>query len=93
MGAEDKNQREAVFQPEFLQDLEYWIGNNTRVALRILKLVKEILQDPYEGIGKPEALKYEYSGCWSRRINQEHRLIYLVSDNRVDFLKARYHYE
>lgn len=56
-------------------------------------MVREVLRTPYEGIGQPEALKYEYSGCWSRRINQEHRLIYTVSDNRVQFLKARYHYE
>lgn len=64
MGAEDNNKREAVFQPEFLQDLEYWIGKNRSYALRILKMVKEILRNPYEGTGKPEALKYEYSGCF-----------------------------
>ncbi|MBW4560448.1 MAG: Txe/YoeB family addiction module toxin [Mojavia pulchra JT2-VF2] len=56
-------------------------------------MVKEILREPFEGIGKPEPLKYEYSGCWSRRINQEHRLVYLVSDDRVDFLQACYHYK
>jgi toxin YoeB len=95
MGAEDdiKREREAVFQPEFLEDLEYWVDKDQKMALRILKIVKETLRQPFEGIGKPEQLKYEYSGCWSRRINQEHRLVYLVYDNRIDFLKARYHYE
>ncbi|BDA65967.1 Addiction module toxin, Txe/YoeB [Calothrix sp. PCC 7716] len=93
MGADDRVEFEAVFQVEFLEDLEYWIGNNRKISLRILKMVREVLRTPYEGIGQPEALKYEYSGCWSRRINQEHRLIYTVSDNRVQFLKARYHYK
>jgi toxin YoeB len=95
MGAEGdiKREREAVFQLEFLEDLEYWVNIDRKITLRILKMVKEILREPFEGIGKPEPLKYEYSGCWSRRINQEHRLVYLVSDNKIDFLKARYHYE
>ncbi|GJD23915.1 hypothetical protein RIVM261_088710 [Rivularia sp. IAM M-261] len=69
MGADDRVEFEAVFQVEFLEDLEYWIGNNRKISLRILKMVREVLRTPYEGIGQPEALKYEYSGCWSRRIN------------------------
>jgi toxin YoeB len=95
MGVEGdiKREREAVFQLEFLEDLEYWVSIDRKLTLRILKMVKEILREPFAGIGKPEPLKYEYSGCWSRRINQEHRLVYLVSDNKIDFLKARYHYE
>ncbi|MBU7581377.1 MAG: Txe/YoeB family addiction module toxin [Nostoc sp. TH1S01] len=95
MGVEGEIQgdREAVFQPEFLEDLEYWVDKDRKIALRILKIVKEILRDPFEGIGKPEPLKYEYSGCWSRRINSEHRIVYLVSNEKIDFLKARYHYE
>jgi toxin YoeB len=85
--------REAVFQPEFIEDLEYWISTDRKMALRIVKLIREILRDPFEGIGKPEPLKYELSGTWSRRLDKEHRLIYLVSSDRIDFLKARYHYE
>ncbi len=90
MGAEGdiKREREAVFQLEFLEDLEYWVSIDRKMTLRILKIVKEILREPFAGIGKPEPLKYEYSGCWSRRINQEHRLVYLVSDDKIDFLKA-----
>jgi toxin YoeB len=55
-------------------------------------MVREILRDPFEGIGKPEPLKYEFSGAWSRRLNKEHRIVYLVSEDGIDFLKARYHY-
>ena len=61
-------------------------------ALRILNLVEEVLRDPFRGIGKPEPLKYELAGAWSRRITEEHRLVYTVSGKRVDFLQARYHY-
>ncbi|BAZ12148.1 addiction module toxin, Txe/YoeB [Calothrix sp. NIES-4071] len=95
MGAEDDIRREriAVFQSEFLEDLEYWVDKDRKVALRILKIVKEVIREPFEGIGKPEPLKYEYSGCWSRRINKEHRLVYLVTDSRINFVSARYHYE
>jgi toxin YoeB len=77
MGVEGdiKREREAVFQLEFLEDLEYWVSIDRKLTLRILKMVKEILREPFAGIGKPEPLKYEYSGCWSRRINQEHRLV------------------
>ena len=63
-----------------------------KTALRILQLVEAALSDPFHGIGKPEALKHQLSGAWSRRITQEHRLVYRVSANRVDFLQARYHY-
>ena len=61
-------------------------------ALRILDLVEAILRDPFEGIGKPEPLRFHLQGCWSRRITQEHRLLYRVGDDRIDFLEARYHY-
>ncbi len=84
--------REAVFQPEFRQDLRHWIENDRKVALRTFELVESVLRDPFTGIGKPEPLKYALAGCWSRRITQEHRLVYRVSANRIDFLQARYHY-
>ena len=60
--------------------------------MRALDLVEAILRDPFAGIGKPEPLKYLASGAWSRRLTQEHRIVYLVRDERVDFLQARYHY-
>ena len=84
--------REAVFQPEFLDDLRYWVRTDRKVALRILDLDESALRDPFGGIGKPEPLKFYLAGCWSRRITQEHRLVYLVREKRIDFLQARYHY-
>ena len=86
------NRRKAVFQPEFIEDLTYWVKTDRKIALRILKLVNAVLRDPFGGIGKPEPLKYLAQGVWSRRITQEHRLVYLIRDEKVDFLQARYHY-
>lgn len=84
--------RDAVFQVEFLQDLRYWVKEDRTIALRVLDLVEVIVRDPFQGIGKPEQLRYVLAGCWSRRITQEHRLVYRVSKGRIDFLQARYHY-
>jgi len=81
-----------VFQPEFIEDLRFWVGSNRNIALRILDLVEAVLHDPGSGVGKPEPLKYLPAGTWSRRISEEHRLVYLVGDGRIDFLQARYHY-
>jgi toxin YoeB len=84
--------RAAVFHPEFREDLRYWIETDRRNALRVLSLVEAITRDPFTGIGKPEPLKHLASGVWSRRLTQEHRIVYLVSNDRIDFLQARYHY-
>ena len=84
--------RLAVFHPEFLDDLRFWVRNDRRTALRALDIVEATLRDPFTGIGKPEPLKYQLAGAWSRRLTQEHRVVYLVSDGSVDFLQARYHY-
>lgn len=86
-------QRNIVFEPEFLEDLRFWIETNRRIALKVLDLVDAVMRDPYEGIGKPEPLRYEFSGLWSRRIDREHRLLYTVSEERINFIQARYHYE
>lgn len=85
-------ERAAVFQPEFREDLRYWVETDRRTALRIFDLVEAILREPFQGIGKPEPLKYLGAGVWSRRITQEHRLVYLVQQTQIDFLQARYHY-
>ncbi len=85
-------EREAVFHPEFRDDLKDWVESDRKVALRVLDLVEAVMRDPFTGIGKPEPLKFVLAGCWSRRITQEHRLVYKVSENRIDFLQARYHY-
>jgi toxin YoeB len=90
--AEGRRVRAAVFQPEFREDLRHWVETDRRVALRALDLVEAVLRDPFGGIGKPEPLKYLASGAWSRRLTQEHRLVYLVREDRIDFLQARYHY-
>jgi toxin YoeB len=84
--------REAVFQPEFLEDLRYWVETDRKLALRALDLIEASLRDPFLGIGKPEPLSYLAPGAWSRRLTQEHRIVYLVRDERIDFLQARYHY-
>ena len=84
--------REAVFHAEFLEDLRYWVKTDRTLALRVLDLIEAVLRDPFAGIGKPERLKYTLAGCWSRRITQEHRLVYRVTESRIDFLQGRYHY-
>jgi toxin YoeB len=85
-------QREAVCHPEFLEDLQHWTASDRKTARRLLELMKAVLRDPFSGIGKPEPLKYLGSGVWSRRITQEHRCVYLVKADRVEFLQGRYHY-
>ncbi|MDZ8136526.1 MAG: Txe/YoeB family addiction module toxin [Nostoc sp. DedQUE04] len=84
--------RDAVFHPEFREDLVYWVETNRKTALRVFNLVEAIMRDPFTGIGKPEPLKYLDSDAWPRRLTQEHRIVYLVSNDRIDFLQARYHY-
>jgi toxin YoeB len=85
-------ERVSVFQPEFREDLRYWVETDRKIALRAFALVEAIMRDPFSGIGKPEPLKYLAGGAWSRRLTQEHRIVYLVRDERIDFLQARYHY-
>ena len=87
-----KKERLLVFQPEFIEDLRYWVETNRKLALRAFDLIEAFLRDPFEGIGKPEPLKYLTLGAWSIRLTQEHRIVYLVRDDRIDFLQARYHY-
>jgi len=82
----------AVFHPEFREDLRFWVETDRRIALRVLKLIEAVMRDPVSGIGKPERLKYLGDNVWSRRITQEHRLVYTASREQVDFLQARYHY-
>lgn len=84
--------RLAVFQPEFIEDLRYWVETDRKLALRAFDMIEAILRDPFDGIGKPEPLKYMTPGAWSRRLTQEHRIVYLVRAERIDFLQARYHY-
>jgi toxin YoeB len=87
-----KKQREPAFQLEFVEDLRYWVETDRKVALRALNLIEAILRDPFHGIGKPEPLEHLAAGIGSRRLTQEHRVVYLVREERIDFLQARYHY-
>jgi toxin YoeB len=86
------SKREDVLQPEFRGDLRYWVRADRKTALRAFDLMEAIMRDPFSGIGKPEPLKYLMSGAWSRRLTEEHRILYLVKSGRIDFLQARYHY-
>lgn len=84
--------RIVVFQPEFDEDLRYWVETDRKHAIRAFDLIEDMLRDPFTGIGKPEPLKYLAPGAWSRRLTLEHRIVYLVRDEQIDFLQARYHY-
>jgi len=90
--AKTRHKREAVFHPEFIDDLSFWAKTDRRIALRALEIVEAVLSDPFSGIGKPEPLKYLAPNTWSRRLTQEHRIVYVVKDQRVEFLQGRYHY-
>lgn len=81
-----------VFDRDFLEDLAHWVSTDRKTALRILELVEAIRRDPFDGIGKPEPLRHLGPGVWSRRVTQEHRLVYRVKDDRILFAQARYHY-
>ena len=73
-------------------DYLYWQQNDKRVLKRVNALIKDIERNPFDGIGKPEQLKYEWSGFWSRRINDEHRLVYTYQDGNIIIAQCRYHY-
>jgi toxin YoeB len=81
-----------VFDPNALEDLWHWINTDRRKALNIIDLVESILASPFEELGKPEPLKFELAGSWSRRIDQEHRLVYKVERDAIVVLACRYHY-
>ncbi|MEO7098003.1 MAG: Txe/YoeB family addiction module toxin [Luteolibacter sp.] len=85
-------ERNLVFDRDFLEDLTHWVSTDRKTALRILELVEAIRRDPFDGIGKPEPLRHLGTGVWSRRITQEHRLVYRVKEDRILFAQARYHY-
>jgi toxin YoeB len=87
-----KPERLLVFDRDFLEDLAFWVSTDRRVALKILELIEAVRRDPFAGLGKPEPLRRLGSGVWSRRITQEHRLVYKVTDERLMFAQARYHY-
>jgi toxin YoeB len=85
--------RTLVVARQFLADLKYWAETEPRTVVRILRVMLEIARDPREGLGKPERLKHSDRRDCSRRITQEHRMVYRYDDEHVEFVSARYHYE
>lgn len=80
------------FTPESWQDYLYWQKNVKKLLRRINELIKDIQRNPFEGIRKPEPLKFQLQGCWSRRIDQEHRLVYEINDELIRIISCRFHY-
>jgi toxin YoeB len=80
------------FDPQALEDLRYLVETDRRKALRIIQVIEQTLRSPLSGPGKPEPLKFRLSGCWSRRIDREHRLVYRVEGDALVVLACRYHY-
>jgi toxin YoeB len=85
--------RQAIVLREFREDLAWWIASDLRTALRVMRLVEEIIRTPFLGIGKPEAMKHNRQGEWSRRITAADRLLYVVHGAAVYFMGARSHYD
>ncbi len=84
--------RKIIFNKAFREDLKWWFRKDKSKAEKILDLIESVTEDPFRGLGKPEPLKHIGSGIWSRRITQEHRLVYRVTNRFIEFLQARYHY-
>jgi len=82
-----------IFVDESWEDYLYWQQTDRKVLSKINDLLQDISRNPYSGLGKPEPLKYKYQGYWSRRINDEHRLIYRVKDDEIHLAKCRFHYD
>ena len=85
--------RKIAFLPESFEHLDFWARENPKIYARIVQLIKDIERNPFSGIGKPEPLKYELKGLWSRRITDEHRLVYKVSDTEILFYSCPFHYK
>lgn len=82
-----------IFSAKSWEEYLYWQKTDKAMLKRINALIKDVTRDPFEGIGKPEPLKHSLSGYWSRRINDEHRFVYKISDNELLIAQLRYHYE
>ena len=82
-----------VFTPNGSDDCRHWLQTDKQVLKRINRLIDDAMRDPTDGIGKPEPLKHMLAGAWSRRITEEHRLVYLVDDDDLVILHARFHYK
>lgn len=81
-----------VFADQGWEDFTYWVAQDRKIAARIISLIKDIEREPFAGLGKPEPLRHDLTGFWSRRITEEHRLVYTVDKDRLLIAQARYHY-
>mgnify|MGYP003477539028 FL=1 len=81
-----------IFSDKAWEEYMYWQNTDKQILKKINQLIKDIKREPFEGVGKPEPLKYELSGFWSRRISDEHRLVYEVSDSYIAIVSCRFHY-
>jgi len=91
-GQDAKIERTCVLDKDFREDLQWWIEQKPRIAAKLLDLIEATLRDPFSGIGKPEPLKQLGANIWSRRLSEEHRLVYVVFHDRIVFVQGRYHY-
>ncbi|MCY7331246.1 MAG: Txe/YoeB family addiction module toxin [Pseudanabaena sp. CAN_BIN31] len=85
--------RNIVFEPQAFQDFNNWAREDKKIYGKIVNLISDILRSPFDGIGQPEPLKYELKGYWSKRITDEHRLVYKVNEYAVTIVGCRFHYE
>ncbi len=81
-----------LFSEKAFEQFNDWIVDDKKIYKKIVNLIKEISREPFSGIGKPEPLKYELTGCWSRRIDDEHRLVYQIEDEKIKIVSCKYHY-
>jgi toxin YoeB len=84
--------REIAFTPSALAEFNLWRKKDKKIRTKIIQLLKETAKEPFKGIGKPEPLKHQYKGCWSRRVNKEHRLVYQVLDDSIVVISCMFHY-
>jgi toxin YoeB len=81
-----------VFSPQAWEDYQHWVQTDRKLVGRINELIKDTMRNPYSGIGKPEPLRHALSGFWSRRISDEHRMVYRVAGNNLELAQLRFHY-
>ena len=82
-----------VFSEQTWEDYQFWVVNDRKTHKRINQLIRDTARDPFSGVGKPEPLRHLLKGYWSRRINEEHRMVYCVKDDQLMLAQLRYHYE